>query len=74
MDTIWDYDDDDTSNEIYGVYFDTLVQGKISIYVMFTNCLLRKFTSSIPEQNSGVSLQFDEAAHPYNLDYIFKGK
>ena len=73
LETVWDYDDDDTANEIHGVYIDTLVANRINIYIMYTNCLIKKYSSNIPEGYGG-ELQFEEAPIPYNLEHLFKGK
>lgn len=46
LDSVWDYSDDDQSNDIYGIYVDTLVKDKVEIYLVYTNCMIRKFSAS----------------------------
>eukprot|EP00347_Sterkiella_histriomuscorum_P008832 403343569 len=74
LDSVWDYSDDDQSNEIYGVYIDSLVQGRLDIYLMYANCLMRKFTSALPDYDQSTELQIEESPLLINLEYIFKGK
>lgn len=67
--SIWDYSDDDSANDIYGIFVDTLVKNKIDLYIMYSNCQMRKFSSPI----NSIYLQFEEHPHIYNLQYAFKG-
>lgn len=49
LESEWDFNDDDQSNEIYNIYIDTLVKGKLDIYLLYANCLMRKFSGDIPD-------------------------
>ena len=69
MEEVWDYSDDDQGNDIFNILVDTLVKDKIEIYIVYSNCTIRKFSAPIT-----TTLIFEEHTHIYNLEYLFKGK
>ena len=52
LDSVWDYNDDDQNNEIYGIYVDAMVKNKLDIYIVYANCLIKKFSSPLHEDSS----------------------
>jgi hypothetical protein len=51
------------------VLIDNLQKGKVDIYVIYSNCTMRKFTSAVVESQS---LSFEECIYPYNLEQAFR--
>ncbi len=72
MESQWDYQEDDSGNEIYTVLIDTMVKDKLELYIVFASCLIKKFTA--PLVASYHDLQFEEYPHILSVESLFKGK
>lgn len=48
-DSIWDFANDEPNNDIFNVLVDTMQKGKLDIYVVFANCLMKKFSSPVQD-------------------------
>lgn len=63
----WDFIDDDANNKIYNILVDHMVKGEVSIYVVYNDCTIKKFTAKI----KGADLNFEEYPHIYNVQSHF---
>ncbi len=63
-----DFDDDNTDNNIYTILVDHMVKGEVSIYIVYNDCTMKRFTSKI----KGSDLLFEEYPHTYSFLSYFK--
>lgn len=69
---VFEYEEDDLNNPVVDIVIDTLVHGKVDLYLVQQNHKMKKFTATVPEGDvEGDKLEFVEYEKRYSIDSLY---